>query len=400
MAPWKKRLLALAGGSIFALVFLEIALRLAGVSFQDFYKADPVRGVAHRAGARGWFRREGRQYIVINRDGFRDRDHPRLKPPGTYRIAILGDSFTEALQVRLEDGFASVLERELASCPTLKSKVIEVFNFGVSNYGTAQELLTLRERAWDVEPDLVLLAFYTGNDIRDNSKALKRDPELPYFTLEEGRLVLDDSFRTSPRQRAEKSVARVAFKAAIESSRILQVIRQAWGVARLKASPASAGLADEFGGDPAHRQLYREPTDPEWRAAWDVTERLILTIRDEVADRGARFALVTLTTSAQVHPDPKVVEQAEKKLDVPDLDYPDRRLRELGERAGFAVLNLAPGFRREAEEGDEGWIFYHGFEPAPGTGHWNERGHRVAGRLIARWLCDELEKPPGRPLEK
>jgi hypothetical protein len=156
LATWKKRLLALSGGILFALVFLEATLRILGVSFQDFYKADPVRGVAHRPGAEGWFRREGRQYIVINREGFRDREHASKKPAGTYRIAVLGDSFTEALQVGLEDTFASVLERELATCPNFRARSIEVFNFGVSRSfspsATASGRLSPTSCSWRSSP--------------------------------------------------------------------------------------------------------------------------------------------------------------------------------------------------------------------------------------------------------
>jgi hypothetical protein len=391
LATWKKRLLAILGASAFALLFIEAALRVAGISFQDFYKADPVRGVAHRAGAQGWFRREGRQYIVINREGFRDREHPTVKPPGSYRIAVLGDSFTEALQVRLEDTFGAVLERELARCPGFRGRVVEVFNFGVSNYGTAQELITLRERVWATEPDLVLLAFFSGNDVRDNARDLKQDPELPYYSLKEGSLVLDDSFRDSPRQRAERSTIRVALKGLIESSRLLQVVRQAWGVARSKSGQGQ-GQGNEFASDPNQAQIYREPTDPAWRAAWDVTERLILLMNDEVTHRGADFAVVTLTNGAQVHPDPIVSNGVQKRLRVPNLDYPDRRVRELGNRGGFPVLNLAAPFRDHARAND---VYLHGFAPDLGSGHWNEQGHALAGKLIAGWLCDR--EKPARP---
>jgi hypothetical protein len=393
LATWKKRLLAIALASALALIFIELALRLLGVSFQDFYKADPVRGVAHRPGARGWFRREGRQYIVINREGFRDREHPAIKPPGSYRIALLGDSFTEALQVRLEDTFGAVLERELARCPGFRGRSVEVFNFGVSNYGTAQELLTLRERVWQVEPDLVLLAFFSGNDVWDNSKELKQDPELPYFSIfhDGGGLILDKSFQDSPRQAAEQSSIRVAIKNLIESFRILQVVRQAWGVLRSKSAGNGAPASgDEFAGTEAQRQIFAEPTDPAWRDAWAVTERLIKAMNDEVTSHGANFAVVTLTNAAQVHPDPAVSERFRERLGVPDLDYPDRRIQELG---AFPVLNLAPYFRDHARANHD---YLHGFPPNLGAGHWNEKGHALAGRLIAEWLCSREKSGEGR----
>jgi hypothetical protein len=78
--------------------------------------------------------------------------------------------------------------------------------------------------------------------------------------------------------------------------------------------------------------------------------------------------------------------QYEKNLDVRDLFYADLRLKELGMRAGFEVLNLAPAFQNYA---DEHHVYLHGFANTKlGTGHWNEAGHRLAGELIASHLCD------------
>jgi len=67
----------------------------------------------------------------------------------------------------------------------------------------------------------------------------------------------------------------------------------------------------------------------------------------------------------------------------------DRRIRDLGSRDGFAVLNLAAPLERYAEEPH---AYLHGFaNTTPGGGHWNSLGHRVAGKLIARRLCDLIE---------
>jgi len=44
----------------------------------------------------------------------------------------------------------------------------------VSSYGTAQELLNYRYYGSKYSPDMVMLAFFAGNDVRNNSKALER----------------------------------------------------------------------------------------------------------------------------------------------------------------------------------------------------------------------------------
>ena len=182
---------------IFGLLIAEVALRIIGYTYPVFYTTDLVRGYALQPGISGWYRKEGTSYVQINADGQRDREHAKAKSAGTLRIAVLGDSFAEALQIPLADAFWVIMEQRLQSCPALAGKRIEAINFGVSGYGTAQELLTLREKVWDYVPDIVLLAMTTNNDITDNLRALKRTEEIPYFVYRNDQLTLDDSFRES-----------------------------------------------------------------------------------------------------------------------------------------------------------------------------------------------------------
>lgn len=104
--------------------------------------------------------------IVMNSDGFRDYEFTKEKDPGVYRIAVLGDSFEEALQVEIVDTWQKVLSRKLTG---QLGKVVEVYNFGVSGYGTDQEYLVLREKVFAFKPDMVILAF-TSNDVGDTYK--------------------------------------------------------------------------------------------------------------------------------------------------------------------------------------------------------------------------------------
>jgi hypothetical protein len=166
---WPLRRLAegllVAMSAVAALAIGEAALRLGGFSYPQLYVTDEVTGSRLRAGAEGWSRGEGEVYVKISSQSLRDREHAVAKPPRTYRIAVLGDSYAEALQVPLEQAFWVLLPRELERCRFAGDRKIEPLNFGVSGYGTAQELLTLRQRAWDFSPDLVLLAFFPGNDV-------------------------------------------------------------------------------------------------------------------------------------------------------------------------------------------------------------------------------------------
>src|SRR4029078_8121917 len=131
----------------------------------------------------------------INSAGLRDREHPYAKPPNTFRIAVVGDSYPEAFPVEMQDAFWVLMEKQLQECGAFPGKTIEVINFGVSGYGTAQELITLREQVWKYSPDLVMLTVTTNNDISDNVRVLKKTNRVPYFVFQDGKLTLDDSFK-------------------------------------------------------------------------------------------------------------------------------------------------------------------------------------------------------------
>ena len=110
---------------------------------------------------------------------------------------MIGDSFTEAPQVAYEQTFCAVAERALGGCKGLGGRKIQVMNFGTDAYGTAQELITLRRHAWRYSPDLVVLAFFSGNDLRNNSTVLESDKCRPFYVFEDGELTLGGPFERS-----------------------------------------------------------------------------------------------------------------------------------------------------------------------------------------------------------
>ncbi len=91
-----------------------------------------------------------------NRLGFRDVDHEVAKPPGVYRIVVIGDSIAAGLKVeRFEDTFPAILGEELRK----KGVNAEVISLAVSGYNTQQEVETLKEKGLRYRPDLVLLSY-------------------------------------------------------------------------------------------------------------------------------------------------------------------------------------------------------------------------------------------------
>jgi len=385
------RLLLLVGGILVALLIAEVALRVSGFTYFNPYIVDQDVGYTLRPGAEGWWTKEGLTYIKINSHGFRDREHTIAKPPGTLRIAVLGDSFTEAFQVPLEKAFWSVLERKLQACPQPASSKVEALSFGVSGFSTARELILLQKHIWQYSPDVIVLLVTTGNDVRDNSRTLNAyaNHPLPYFVYQDGRLILDDSLLTTQNRtlsfRLHRSFIGKAFNWLQNNLRLLGLIYTAREAHQSSAQASDhqkhAGPSGEPGLD---SEVFREPVSPEWEDAWRVTEGLLERMRDDVRAKGAEFLVVTGSMGIQVNPEPNVRQEFMNRLGIRSLFYPDKRIKALGEHEGFRVLNLAPALEEYATRNK---VFLHGADNGKGRGHWNETGHRLAGELIAQELC-------------
>lgn len=97
--------------------------------------------------------------IRTNAEGLRD-DQGVDKPDNTFRVLMLGDSFTLGYTVEKEETFADLCERWWKS----QGRRVEVINAGTEGYATDQEVLWFLENGASYKPDLVLLFPY-DNDI-------------------------------------------------------------------------------------------------------------------------------------------------------------------------------------------------------------------------------------------
>jgi hypothetical protein len=399
---WLGSLGLLLAALVTALLLAEGLLRAAG---QSYYWAvakrpDPVLGWRPPPQVQAWQRFEGEALVRTNALGFRDDDHAPPKPADTLRIAVLGDSFTEAVQVPLAQTWWRVMAARLGAgaedCAL--TPPVAALNFAVSGYSTAQSLLTWRNHARRFDPDVVVLAFFIGNDLSENHPALDAEPLRPYFrppAAEGGALVLDDGFRRNPAYQAATSALGQARQWVLEHSRIAQLVVQARDAGRLRALTAAPVAADraapsedaatvpqEPGVDNA---IYGPPDSSAWRQAWQATEAMLAAFAKEVRAAGATPLLMLIGTGVQVHPDPRVPARFAAALGVADLGYPVRRLLDAAARHELAVLNLPALLSARAERDG---VLLHGFPGGrPGLGHWNADGHRAAGEAAAEHLC-------------
>ncbi len=398
MRNFAKKLLLTLSSIFISLAICESALRLLGYRYTgSTYTNDPLLGWSLRPAANAWEADEGVAWSRINNHGFRDRERMMNKPEGVYRVAVLGDSVTEARQVDLDKMFTSLAEEELNRRRCCGERNVEVLNFGVPGYGTGQELLQLRERVWKFSPDLIVLQFYTGNDIFNNHRALNiSSPDMaPYFLLKNEKLELDESFRQGrafdPYYIKLKGVSADFMNRSVLLQMVHKLSRvraQRVELERLNAHGQTKVSDDPNAIPPDYQRYlaYLPPTIQPMVEAWQVTEALIEEFGKEARSQQVPLMIMLVPTTHQTNPDPKEQEAYRAKYQIESLEYADDRVEQHARSNGIPVLRLLKPLIEEARLTG---TYMAGFaNTAPNEGHFNERGHLVIARELVKAICE------------
>jgi hypothetical protein len=137
-----------------------------------------------RPDSNGWYKGER---FTTNSAGLRDTEYPAVKPADTFRIAVLGSSWTMGSGVLLEDVWHSRLEQELNAASA--DQHFEVISFGVDQYGLGEIVATLEHKVPAYDPDLVIIAIthYTPTVLWPDppiayEQSTRRNPFFNYYT--------------------------------------------------------------------------------------------------------------------------------------------------------------------------------------------------------------------------
>ncbi len=376
-----QRISALGGlaiaGTLFGLALVEGMFRVyyflrPSNARGFFWEPHPPYGWRHPPKREGlWYDDHGefRAHVRINAHGLRDVDHTYEKNSGVFRILVLGDSYMEALQVDLNETFARLLEQELNRSSHQR---IEVINSGVASYGTDNELLYFRNEGHRYNPDLVLLAFTTANDVRENYEPFNRKAPSanllkPYFTLNSnGQLVMHPGEAPPPpppwwrRLHVGKYLyERLGGQIALPGRR---------GVPPPPEKPVAWDML-----------VYAREYSPEVQMAWQVTKALLRQLRDEVHAHGAQFAVVVVN-GPWAHYDEdwrRMMGRYPLGMRTWDRQKPNRILGAFLWQEHIPSVDLYHAF--EAAKGGERLFFR--FDP-----HWTPAGHKLAAQVVSGFL--------------
>jgi len=379
---WLGRGLAVVLSLILPLLLLEVSLRQLGPWLPGYYdtglylRRDQQLGHVHVPNYTGWIKTtEYTTYIRINPLGQRDPRTSYDKPPGTFRVLFLGDSFLEAIQVQEREGIAAQLE---ASLNQGSARRIEVINAGVAAYGTAQELLLFENDVYRYQPDVVVLLFYVWNDVKNNSYRLEiPDRKIqralkPYFDLDkQGNLTLIPGPPPAP------------------VSPVVATMRGCCWLYNMIESDVYGSLGRryprqelEVQGGPRNpeRGMYELTLDDEWVQAWRITEALLTRMRDRSQALGAPFVIAGAPgPEFDLRYWQETVAGNRLASGQLDSDGPMNRVQDMAGRLGVPYVSLLPALR-EAIDAGQGPLSY------ASDGHWNPSGHALAARALAEAL--------------
>ncbi len=219
---------------IFTLFILELFLILIDYNRRHLSRWDMDGGVRHFESQTGYYVKESKQIITINSQGIRvpnDKKNYQYKinkPNDTYRILIFGDSMAEGLQVTFYERFSYIMENELNNCEYKPNEKVEIINFALSGTGQARQFEMQQGFAKKYETDIIL-AIAHSNDPRNNYNKLERGIFYPYWTLENGKIVIDTSFRSNKEFLKKLKYSNLRMKI-VNKSRVLQLLTQGYEV--------------------------------------------------------------------------------------------------------------------------------------------------------------------------
>jgi lysophospholipase L1-like esterase len=369
---------------------------------------------------------EFRIHVRTNAAGFRGGPLPGAKAPGTYRVVVLGDSFTWGYGVAEEEAYPAVLARRLAE---RSQRRVEVVNLGLPGAGPLDYLHHLRHTGAELAPDLVVVGLF-ANDVNDLYQLRRFGTRSPVFALAERQetparrpwwrraaaattptlyVLAGRAWRGATATAGEAHAATAAEPpsrgddpAAIAAWLGARYDRRDAVLARYRALPSRvrAGLDRILAGGPLGQEVEArlalgalvDPEaerdtillrSPERRAAWRETEDVLAEIIGTARRAGARTVLAVLPAAEQVDRRrwPALV-AAGYRMDpamLTDTTVPDRTAA-LAARHGAAFADLVGAFRARPDQP----LYYILDE------HWTAAGHRLAADTLADTIAPLL----------
>jgi len=326
------------------------------------YELDEHRGYKLAKNFRGVFRDPQNEYIAradTNSIGLRDYEYGE-KGENTFRILVLGDSFTFGAGVEFEETFVRQLETILRE--KNRNRKYEVINAGVLGYGTDQEYYFLKEWGFKLKPDLVIVAFYIQNDLEDVMIGA-----LNHYTVRDGYLF--DLFSYKQKERGKNFFERYSRTYEFIEDRVNNLLIKTG----FKKKPwESSGL-------PLDMKFYLKKYPPKFEEAMNKTKGFLKGIDSLEKQIGGKSLIVLIPTRDQVFDGwwMKKLERFHENPSNYNITRVNDEIADLAKENKIPFLDLLHSQREYEKEID---LFL------TSDSHWNKEGHKLVAKTIYDFL--------------
>jgi len=288
-------------------------------------------------------------FVTINSLGFRGPEIRSPKPKGRFRVVVIGDSVTFGWGVGDTETFCAQLEGLLHK--SFPYRDVDVINLGVGGYNTRQEVTLIRRNVSVLEPDMVLVGFYS-NDV----------PEAVEDHASSSGVGGTTSAGSDPETRR---VLHINPTPTDGWNRWLRRSRLAYTMGRALKRLAGAG---EWGssGFSMELDLLQGKQSKALDRAWGTVEHQLGDLRSIADAHQFSVGIVVLPPREQV------------MGQYPAASY-QSSVRGIAQRLGFFVIDPLPGLVGSTTKKDELFIPYD-------RNHPSAAGHAVIARAIAQYL--------------
>ena len=266
----------------------------------------------------------------------------------------------------------------------------EVLSFGVSGWGTAQMYLTIRDEVILYKPDYVVLAFFPGNDLKNNIYELELNPYRPYFELKNDDLVLSRSPVT------DTNLKREIYRFFRDNLIIVQLIRESvanlfWEISLQKQIK---DINNEFTND--YDKKIKLIDDATWGNSldskfvinsWALLESFLLKISKDLKTNNSELLTLVVSRAEVVDYEEEYVKKMAKDNNISNIFYPEQRLEDFGKQNNIHIISISRYMSDWNWNKNNQLTNFHGFNETLGSGHWNENGHKFTGDIIGKNIC-------------
>ncbi len=412
-------------GIIFlAMVFLgELSIRIYKVvsgKGGNIWLPDEYLGVIHAPNSRFLYEESYSNEFHIRRKtnsfGLVGKQVTLRKSENTARIIVLGDSFTEALQVEEGRNYCELLQDKLNSAyhsevarsrhsevagrrileaskilrcaqddavkPAQDEPACEVLNAGMSGFSPISEFFFLKRELLRLKPDVVILQLFANDVFEDNKARAMSLLDNRGMPVKISRFFVPDKKKASALSSVQEFWPQVIYrikKAIAAKSMLAQSIARAQKNLfkrskfhqRMSARPEFYDFNQFFIIQDDH-PLFRD--EPFRTRTWEQTRKYILAIRDLTKVNGAKFYLFYIPPVGQLKWE-RYNSNCCYFVLRPNT-YLNQRLAELSRQEGIAYLDLLEIFRQRSEED----LYF------TKDCHLNSEGHAVVADSLFRLL--------------